>query len=142
MARQRRLTGKPLLLATAGVALAVGCGGVGKKGGEVMGNLMPPPKTRGHLCVEVTPPDALVEIDGHLESKRCSFVEAYDGQFILRVTAKGYADWQEGVELKPEQTLKIDLVPLPIRDVAPKPVGNLMPPAPVPSRDPAESGKK
>ncbi|MCO4748325.1 MAG: hypothetical protein KC912_26255 [Proteobacteria bacterium] len=133
MARRRKITGKPLLVASAAAVLAVGCGT--GKGGIVTGNLMPPPTVE--LCVSVTPESATITLNGEPFTAGC--VESYEGSpATLVVSAPGYVSQtlehrhgdiaQVTVVLEAEPVLPEPDIDLPPPPPPPPPVGNLMPP--------------
>lgn len=146
MAKRRKLQGRPLLVASAGAALAVGCGG-----GQVpirTGNLMPPPEPdHGVICVTVTPEEAVetVTVHGQVSSgpEHCVPVVA-EGSVVVEVSAPGYTTYTTMVDLAEEVQLSVELEPegppppptdvAPPPDEPPPPVGNLMPPPELPPK--------
>ncbi|TNE88368.1 MAG: hypothetical protein EP330_14895 [Deltaproteobacteria bacterium] len=111
MAKRRRLSGKPLLVAAAGAALTVGCG--------------KPAEPEPTLCVKVVPDDAAAEIriDGAPAGPDGCAPMSEGSKREVHVEAEGY----DTVEVQvPEglDVIVVDLVPPPPEP----PVGNLMPP--------------
>lgn len=134
MARRRKLSGRPLLVATAATAMLVGCGGSGKASPDPPpppGNLMPPPSRMIELCVDAEPDGAKVEASGarmQTLTERCEQVEVYEGGRVqLTVSAPDHIpqslDLEVGTKDRIEQ--KVQLHPSPAIE---RPVGNLMPP--------------
>jgi hypothetical protein len=120
---RRPLTGKPLLVGSAGLLLGVGCGGKPVRDPPV-GNLMAPVTQSCEVCVDVTPPEAVVTVAGTTATARCTTVEVPPGsQFPVSVAAPGFATQDLQVACAPDPpVLSINLEPeFP-------PVGNLMPP--------------
>ncbi|MEZ4316928.1 MAG: hypothetical protein R3F61_05480 [Myxococcota bacterium] len=129
MAKRRPMTGTPLLLATAGVVLAVGCGGNKQEGPVVTGNLMPPPKVHATVCVDKTPEDAVVRIDAEVASQRCTEIESY-GSPTVSVSAPGYVTQEQIPELVADEEITLTFALVPDEPIN-RPVGNLMaPPGP------------
>lgn len=136
MAKRRRIQGKPLLLASTTVAIAVGCAG-GSNPPIRTGNLMPPPMMKGEVCITVTPEDAAVTLDGMAVDEPCEAIESH-GMVTVEATAPGHEPYSQSVELTEKVELTIALVPKPppppppppidIPPPPPPPVGNLMPP--------------
>jgi hypothetical protein len=144
MARRRTLTGRPLLVTAAGVAMTVGC-----KDPEVIqppGNLMAPPRITGEVCVETVPADATITVNGTalLPPQHCAPVaENYEGSAVaVHVEAPGYVPQDQTVYLAPKMTLSVTLAPdapviappgnlMPPPELPPQPVGNLIAPPPI-----------
>lgn len=131
MAKVRKLLGQPLLMASAGLSLAGGC-----HSPKPVGNLMYPPHVEAQLCVDKTPESAMVFVDGSAVSERCTTVEGYDGRPIsLEISAPGYAAVSQQLTLKAEMpALTFTLQPADPEGLAPRPVGNLMPPPQLPPK--------
>ena len=138
MARRRKITGAPLLLASAGMALAVGCSGNGRGGPVVTGNLMPPPKVQGTVCVDATPDTATIQVQGKIVTERCTSVETW-GQAEVEVSAPGHLPDKRLVDLIEGQQVEVSitLTAEPARPPDP-PRGNLMPPPEIREKPPAE----
>ena len=105
--KRRKTTGKPLMLATAGLAVTA-C--VGKE--VTSGNLMPPQTIE--LCIEVEPENATVTVDGGptpgtLADGECR--DFYDGRVEIEATAEGYQDYSETIELYAPTLLEIEMIP-------------------------------
>jgi hypothetical protein len=87
MATRRRRSGKPLLVASAGLVVSIGCGNH-----HPPGNLMAPPQVQ--VCVDADPPEAQVMIDGvAVGSDGCR--PEYAGQVEITATAPGYEPYRE-----------------------------------------------
>jgi flagellar basal body rod protein FlgC len=101
--KRRKTTGKPLLIATAGVGLTVtSC--IGKE--VVSGNLMPPPMVE--LCIDVTPDEAAVTVDGVVVAdEQCT--QVYEGMVQVDANAEGYVDYSENVEVYEDMTHEFEL---------------------------------
>lgn len=112
MAARRRLIGRPLMLASAGMAL--GCTGFGNNinddMGYVTGNLVAPPMVQ--LCVKATPDTATVEIDGQtLGETGCQ--DAWEGSSaLIRVSAEGFETHEQTIAVqRGEETVDVTLTP-------------------------------
>ena len=107
--RKRKTKGKPLLVATASLGMAVsGCNG--KVGPEVSGNLMPPPFLE--LCIEVEPETAAVTVEGeNVPDGQCT--QVYSSTVLVEATAEGYEEYSEEVSVEEgTNTHTIDMIPL------------------------------
>lgn len=137
MAKRRPIHTTPLLVASTGLAVALGCGGgsILPHDSPPVGNLMAPPMVSGEVCVDVTPADAKVIIEGVETTDRCTSVETY-GSFTIEVSAPGYAIETQVHGVEPEVELSITLNA--IREPVPRPVGNLMAPPPIEPSIPRE----
>jgi hypothetical protein len=94
LSERRRINGKPLLVASAGLIVAIG-GCNRKPPGNLMappGNLMAPPAVQ--VCFDIEPPDAKIVING-AEFADESCTQGYEGA-SLEITANhdGYAPYQ------------------------------------------------
>ena len=129
MARRRSLTGRPLLVATIGVALtAASCNGP-SAAVPPPGNLMPPPMIQaGELCVEVVPADAVITVDGKVVQPGCvTLPPDYESRPVaVHVSARGYVDQDQNVPLADKMSLKVTLEAGGVPELPP--MGNLMPP--------------
>jgi hypothetical protein len=123
MARRRALSGRPLLLASGGLALA--CHHPTPPDTPV-GNLMAPVETvTADVCVDVTPEGAAVLVNGVQATERCTTVTgSYGDRVAVEVSAPTYEIATPEVTLVPElPPITVNLVPLGLL-----PVGNLMSP--------------
>lgn len=125
MARRRRVTGRPLLVASAGAAMSVGCGGLSREVPPVGNLVIPPEPVVGEVCVEVTPADATVSLNGEVVSARCGYVPA-EGKLTVEVSAPGYLT--ETIEFVPGDPIDPDPVKVDLTPAPPPPIGNLVPP--------------
>ena len=129
---RRKLTGQPLLVASAG-ALLISCSGKGKTDPiDNVGNLMPAPRII-ELCVDTSPPQSQVTIDGQRLEGRClPFEGEASGKLHIEVSAEGYATKVLDIVLSADpQPLFVALEPIATEPIAPPeilPVGNLMSP--------------
>jgi hypothetical protein len=83
---RRELRGRPLLVASAGLVLAVGCHPAPR------GNLMAPPTVE--LCVTAEPAEAKVQVNGEdLPDGGCARV--YQGAVEISASAQGYQPLNE-----------------------------------------------
>ena len=126
MAQRRRINGKPLLLATAGAALVMGCSGGNKPPDVRTGNLMPPPMVKAEVCVDKTPDTATVRVNEVVATERCTTVETHH-MITVKVSAPGYVEQTQELPAQEKIELSIALVEGP-EAPPPPPVGNLMPP--------------
>lgn len=122
MARRRKMTGTPLLVAGAAALISVACGGRDKN--PPMGNLMPPPERTGEVCVDTVPDSATVQLNGRIVAERCTEITS-EGLVEVAVTSPGYMPHTTNVQLESSTEVKVELVPVPPDT---RPVGNLMPP--------------
>ena len=107
--KRRKTKGKPLLLATAGVGLTVSACNGGMKP-EVSGNLMPPPMVETELCIDVTPDNALVIVQGVVVAdEQCT--NTY-GSVQIEATADGYEDYSEVIMVDENMTHAFEMTPL------------------------------
>jgi hypothetical protein len=134
MAKRRRIQGKPLLVASVGVAVALGCGGGGalRDTTMVVGNLIAPPPMDGEVCVDRVPADATVTIDGEPATERCTVVNGY-GPVSVEVSAPGFVTQTQDVLIDGVTEVQVMLEEVaapkpPPKDLPDRPVGNLMPP--------------
>ncbi len=136
MAKRRPLHGQPLLVASVGAAMAMtlGCSGGKTPEVEVVGNLVAPPMVEGEVCIDVTPPEAAVTLDGQATTERCTTLESYGG-VTVEASAPGYTTHTEVVQLSEKVELEVALQPE-VAPPPPMPVGNLMPPQPSPVLEP------
>jgi len=101
--RRRRLSGRPLLVATsAGVALTItSCAD------STSGNLVAPPQVQ--LCVEVVPDEATVSVDGvEWTDERCE--DVWEGLHTVDAVAEGYEDYSEEVMVDSPTTHEVTMV--------------------------------
>jgi TonB family protein len=70
----------------------------------------PPRAPRGHLTIEVTPPDAIVELDGNALPGPSPFVATWLslGAHEIRVRREGYTEWTRVVQI-PEGQLHLPI---------------------------------
>ncbi|MCO4748378.1 MAG: hypothetical protein KC912_26525, partial [Proteobacteria bacterium] len=130
MAKRRRIQGKPLLVASVGVAVALGCGGGGKTfDSVVVGNLIAPPPMDGEVCVDPTPADASVTIDGEAVTDRCTVVQGY-GPVLVEVTAPGFIAQEREVLIDGVTEVEVTLAeePKPVKKPKPPPREPVAPP--------------
>lgn len=126
MARRRPLTGTPLLVASAGVVLHIGCGH-GKQPDNPMGNLMPPPIATATVCVDTVPESAEVRVNGVLLTQRCETFPQLSLQVV--VEAPGFRASTQTLTVDPGATEELKVVLKPEEGPRkPEPVGNLMAP--------------
>jgi hypothetical protein len=143
VARRRPLNGRPLLVASAGIAMTIGCR-TPEPPMEPPGNLMAPPMVDGELCIDVVPAGAKITVDGVAVTTPCVPEHGYQGQtYAVHAEAPNFLPVDQPVALSPKMTVSITLDP--IRAVAPvepphgnliappPPHGNLMPPPPHPT---------
>jgi hypothetical protein len=95
---RRRFSGKPLLVASAGLVVAIG-GCHRKPTGNLMmppGNLMAPPMA--NVCVTVEPAEAAILVNGAaLYNGSCTRVNENDSVEI-QITAEGYEPYTETIQ--------------------------------------------
>lgn len=103
--KRRTLRGAPLLVASAGAAMAVGCDGITT--GTTSGNLVAPPPVE--LCVEVSPEEATVTLDGQAFDTEAGCQEVWEGSHTLAADAEGYAPYTETFDLWEDTTKSIAL---------------------------------
>lgn len=103
--RRRPLRGAPLLVASAGAAMAVGCDGITT--GTTSGNLVAPPPVE--LCVEVSPEEATVTLDGVAFDTEAGCQETWEGTHELAAEAEGYEPYSETIEIYEDTTKEITL---------------------------------
>lgn len=122
MARRRLLTGQPLLLASAGAAVVIGCHKQVPE--QPVGNLMMSPSIE--LCIDTVPAGASVTVDGRPLSGRCTPVE---GDYAhVEVSADGFETAERDVHIEfGSPPVLIELVPG-VGGPELEPVGNLMSP--------------
>lgn len=119
MPERRPLRGKPLMIATAGVILAVGCTGSANNGAPdpiPVGNLMPPPMVQ--VCVKTVPEGATVTLNGAVADGGCA--EVYMGPTAVTVSADGYTTYTGTVDPTGEPPT-ITLEPAPAPEPTPEP---------------------
>lgn len=107
MPRRRTLHGTGLLLASGGLLVTTACG-IG-----TTGNLVAPPRIAVGLCVETTPEDAAVTLNGSaMEARPCESLEAHEGdQVVVSVSAPGFVTHEETVEfLRDGETVNLEVV--------------------------------
>lgn len=103
--KRRALRGAPLLVASAGAVLAVGCDGGSI--GTTSGNLVAPPEVE--LCVNATPEEAAVQIDGQDLNVETGCNSVWEGSHEITATAEGYDPYSETVEVYGDTTKEIVL---------------------------------
>jgi hypothetical protein len=134
MVRRRPLGAHPLLVASAGLSLAIACTGKGRPPDPV-GNLMvPQDDPTEQVCVSVTPPTASVTIDGVEATDGCAVIDPGD-RVHIEVSAEGYTTETRDIPSDALSGITIALTPTdvgPIEVHTDYPVGNLMAPQPVP----------
>lgn len=138
MAKRRNITGTPLLVASAGFFLQLGCSGGRSKPPEVTGNLMPPPMVSATVCVDTEPESATVQLNGMIAEERCREVRS-DGSVTLEVSAPGYSPSQQLFEIVEGEKKELKVTLEPALEPPDMPMGNLMPP---PMDEPLEPEKK
>jgi hypothetical protein len=100
MARRRRLTGKGLLVASAG-AVFVSCGGT------TSGNLVAPPMHE--LCLETDPDSAIVTANAmDVAADGCTVLD--EGDVSLTATADGFEPYEEVIRLLSPTTHTIEMI--------------------------------
>jgi hypothetical protein len=106
---RRRVSGRPLLVASAGAALTlVACGEKEETGSFTSGNLVAPPEVE--LCVTVEPAEAVVTVDGApLAKGGCQSV--YEGTHALHAEATGYRPFDQSVDVTKDMTFPIAMEP-------------------------------
>jgi hypothetical protein len=107
MPRRRTLHGTGLLLASGGLLVTTACG-IG-----TTGNLVAPPRIAAGLCVETTPEDAAVTLNGSaMEARPCESLEPRQGdQILVSVSAPGFVTHEETVEfLWDGETVNLEVV--------------------------------
>ena len=128
MTRRPMFGGRPLLAASAGLVLTIGCGN--RNAPPSVGNLMAPPDRPNEICVDPTPADATVSIAGRVTTDRCTVVTT-EGPIRVEVSAPGYTT--ETLEVMPDgaEPITVTLVPAGLPPDILEPVGNLMAPQPL-----------
>lgn len=100
-----------------------------------VGNIVPPPPK---LCVQTTPEDAVVVLNGQTATAPCTLLSGPLGPVEVEVSAPAHIPHQETVVMSSySQELTVTLVP--DKAVPHPPVGNLVAPPP-PASDVTESG--
>ena len=129
MARRRKLTGRPLLIASAGAALVVGCGRLTPV--APVGNLVVPPPRPEQVCIVTVPPDASVTIDGVATTTQCTATQSRS-TVTVAVSAPGYDPQTVEVSMMADTAASTEVkVTLEATKLKPMPpVGNLVAPPP------------
>lgn len=137
MARRRALIGHPLLLASGGALVWVGCGHhKGPPDGPV-GNLMAPATLTAEVCVDVSPPEARANaqiiVGDVVTHERCATIEGEIGYPVqIHVLSPGYVSQHLDTAFAATiPAFAVEMVegedpPLDVPDILP--VGNLMQP--------------
>ena len=95
---RRRMSGRPLLVASSVLVASCGAGPVG--------NLVAPPMYE--LCVTVVPAEAEVTIDQQpLEADGCN--TTWEGTHVVAATAEGYVPYEAEVQLSADTTHDITM---------------------------------
>jgi len=97
--KRRKITGRPLLVATTALSVTISC-----TGSVVSGNLMPPPDVE--LCIDVEPDSAVVLVQNEaFADEECKPI--MEGSYIVTATAEGYVDYEEQVDVFTDMTHQI-----------------------------------
>ena len=96
--KRRKLSGKPLLLATAATAITISGCAAGENSGPIASNPMAPPEYF-EFCIEVDPKTAQVTLDGEpMVDGECKD-SVIEGDHEIAATAEGYRDYSEQINL-------------------------------------------